>query len=193
MKKGGMKKDMKKDWKIIIGIIGIASLFFIIAGFLAEYSNTLLSENPRSSLAPDEDITTITCMPKEPDEPEEFDESERYSRFEQGETSRLQPEDKESLGNGKKKRVQEGEHFVLGNEEKIEFEKGYTLEAKYIDFMGEKVWVEITKDGKFLDDKIISVSDSWEIQLEEEKEESDKLLEIYVVEIIENEVTLEIS
>ena len=35
--------------------------------------------------------------------------------------------------------------------------QGYALEAKQVDVDGEKVWLEFSKDGEYVDDEIISV------------------------------------
>ena len=38
----------------------------------------------------------------------------------------------------------------------LDLGQGYAIEAKQVDVDGEKVWLEFTKDGEFVDDEIIS-------------------------------------
>ncbi|AEH60076.1 S-layer-related duplication domain protein [Methanosalsum zhilinae DSM 4017] len=44
--------------------------------------------------------------------------------------------------------------------ETLDLEDGYAIEPQQIDVEGDKVWLELTKDGEYVDDEIIDVSDS---------------------------------
>ncbi len=46
---------------------------------------------------------------------------------------------------------------TLRTGETLDLGEGYALEAKQVDVDGEKVWLEFTKDGEYVDDEIISV------------------------------------
>jgi len=46
--------------------------------------------------------------------------------------------------------------YTLRTGELLDLGEGYAVEAKQVDVDGEKVWLEFTKDGEFVDDAIIS-------------------------------------
>ncbi|HWQ48601.1 MAG TPA: S-layer protein domain-containing protein [Methanosarcina sp.] len=48
--------------------------------------------------------------------------------------------------------------YTLKNDEKIDLGQGYALEAKQIDIDNEKVWLEFTKDGKYVANQNISTN-----------------------------------
>ena len=54
--------------------------------------------------------------------------------------------------------------------ELLDLGEGYVIEVKQIDVDGEKVWLEFTKNGEFIDDEIISVADgsdrTWNVSLD---------------------------
>ena len=80
-----------------------------------------------------------------------------------------------------------GEQLDLG-------EEGYALEAKQVDVDGEKVWLEFTKDGEFVDDEIISVgtsnsSNTWEVELDDIQDEDDVIvLRVHVNQVFQGAV-----
>ena len=47
--------------------------------------------------------------------------------------------------------------YTIRTGETLDLGEGYTLEAKQVDVDGEKVWLEFSKDGEYVDDEIISV------------------------------------
>jgi len=56
------------------------------------------------------------------------------------------------IDDNKKYKVRMGESLKLA--------EGYNITPQQIDVDGDKVWIELTKDGEFVDDKVISVSDT---------------------------------
>ncbi len=53
---------------------------------------------------------------------------------------------------------------------------GYELELKQVEFKGRKVWVEFTKDGEFVDDNILDLSNgplTWIVKLSKIEEEDE--------------------
>jgi S-layer protein (TIGR01567 family) len=46
--------------------------------------------------------------------------------------------------------------YTLKTGEKLDLGQGYSLEAKQVDVDGKKVWLELDKDGQYVDDQIVS-------------------------------------
>ncbi|KKH82328.1 hypothetical protein DU80_04995, partial [Methanosarcina mazei] len=44
--------------------------------------------------------------------------------------------------------------YTIRTGEQLDLGEGYAIEAKQVDVDGEKVWLEFTKDGEFVDDEI---------------------------------------
>ena len=68
------------------------------------------------------------------------------------------------------------EKLVLRLGQPLEFPEGYALEAKQIDIEGDKVWMEFSKDGEFLDDEILDLSDGtvvWTYEADDVADEDD--------------------
>ncbi len=66
--------------------------------------------------------------------------------------------------------------YTVRTGEQLDLGEGYALEAKQVDVDGEKVWLEFTKDGEFIDDEIISVtngSNVWTVDLDDIQGEDD--------------------
>ncbi|HII00117.1 TPA: PGF-pre-PGF domain-containing protein [Methanosarcinaceae archaeon] len=77
-----------------------------------------------------------------------------------------------------------GEFIYLG--------KGYALEAKQVDVEGDKVWLEFTRDGEFIDDEIVSVGEGkngdWIVDLDDVEDEDDVIvMGVHVKRILEND------
>ncbi|MBP2029879.1 S-layer protein (TIGR01567 family) [Methanohalophilus levihalophilus] len=56
--------------------------------------------------------------------------------------------------------MDDDESYTLRTGETLELGEGYAITPQQIDVDGNKVWLELTKDGDFLDDKIISTADA---------------------------------
>ena len=69
------------------------------------------------------------------------------------------------------------DRYTIRTGETLDLGEGYAIEAKQVDVDGEKVWLEFTKDGEFVDDEIISVTDpdrsTWEVELDDIQDEDD--------------------
>jgi S-layer protein (TIGR01567 family) len=50
---------------------------------------------------------------------------------------------------------------TLKTGDKLDLGKGYNIQVKEIDIGGKKVWLEFDKNGKYVDDQIISTGESW--------------------------------
>lgn len=65
----------------------------------------------------------------------------------------------------------EDEKYALRTGEILDLGQGYGFEVKQIDIAGEKVWLEFTKDGKRVNDGIVSVVDgsggTWNVELDD--------------------------
>jgi len=59
----------------------------------------------------------------------------------------------------------DGGQYTLRRGETLDLGEGYCLEAKEVDVEGQKVWLEFTKDGQYVDDAIINDDDTWDISL----------------------------
>ncbi len=85
--------------------------------------------------------------------------------------------------------------YTIRTGEQLDLGEGYTIEAKQVDVDGEKVWLEFSKDGEFIDDEIISVSTSntssntWEVELDDIQDEDDVVvLRVHVNQVFQGAV-----
>lgn len=51
--------------------------------------------------------------------------------------------------------------FTLKADSKLGLGKGYSIKAKQVDVDGKKVWLEFDKNGKYVDDNILSTDENW--------------------------------
>ncbi len=82
---------------------------------------------------------------------------------------------------------------TLRTGESLDLGEGYALEAKQVDVDGEKVWLEFTKDGEYVDDEIISVSsgsdNTWDVELDDIQGEDDVVvLKVHVNQVFQGAV-----
>jgi len=59
------------------------------------------------------------------------------------------------------------EKYTIRTGEMLDLGEGYTLEAKQVDVDGQKVWFEFRYNGDYVDDEIISNSDTWNIEFDD--------------------------
>ncbi|HII02616.1 TPA: PGF-CTERM sorting domain-containing protein, partial [Methanosarcinaceae archaeon] len=85
--------------------------------------------------------------------------------------------------------------YTLRTGEILELGENYSIEAKQVDVDGEKVWLEFTRDGEFVDDEIISVTGSnttgrtWEVELDDIEDEDDVIvLKVHVNQVFQGAV-----
>ena len=82
---------------------------------------------------------------------------------------------------------------TLRTGETLDLGEGYALEAKQVDVDGEKVWLEFTKDGEYVDDEIISVvsgeDNTWNVELDDIQGEDDvTVLKVHVNQVFQGAV-----
>jgi S-layer protein (TIGR01567 family) len=83
--------------------------------------------------------------------------------------------------------------YTIRTGEQLDLGEGYTIEAKQVDVDGEKVWLELQKDGEFVDDEIISVvsgsDNTWEVELDDIQDEDDVVvLRVHVNQVFQGAV-----
>ncbi|QCR15271.1 S-layer protein domain-containing protein, partial [Methanosarcina mazei] len=83
--------------------------------------------------------------------------------------------------------------YTIRTGEQLDLGEGYAIEAKQVDVDGEKVWLEFTKDGEFVDDEIISVvsgsDNTWEVELDDIQDEDDVVvLRVHVNQVFQGAV-----
>ncbi|KKG13944.1 S-layer protein domain-containing protein [Methanosarcina sp. 2.H.T.1A.15] len=82
--------------------------------------------------------------------------------------------------------------YTIRTGELLDLGEGYAIEAKQVDVDGEKVWLEFSKDGEFVDDEIISVgagANTWEVELDDVQDEDDVVvLRVHVNQVFQGAV-----
>jgi len=82
--------------------------------------------------------------------------------------------------------------YTIRTGELLDLGEGYAIEAKQVDVDGEKVWLEFSKDGEFVDDEIISVGtgdNTWEVELDDIQDEDDVVvLKVHVNQVFQGAV-----
>ena len=82
--------------------------------------------------------------------------------------------------------------YTIITGEPLNLGQGYAIEAKQIDVDGEKVWLEFTKDGEFVDDEIISLDSgdaTWEVELDDIQDEDNVVvLRVHVNRVFQGAV-----
>ena len=104
-------------------------------------------------------------------------------------TSRLNPP---KLTNSQSCVLDSDDKYTIRTGESLDLGQGYTLEAKQVDVDGEKVWLEFSKDGEFVDDEIISVGtgdNTWDVELDDIQGEDDVVvLKVHVNQVFQGAV-----
>ena len=82
--------------------------------------------------------------------------------------------------------------YTIRTGETLDLGEGYTIEAKQVDVDGEKVWLEFSKDGEYVDDEIISVGtgdNTWTVELDDIQGEDDVVvLKVHVNQVFQGAV-----
>ena len=87
--------------------------------------------------------------------------------------------------------------YTVTTGESLDLGDGYTLEAKQVDVDGDKVWLEFSKDGEFIDDEVVDVSDgnsstaehTWTVDLDDIEDEDDVVvLKVHVNQVFQGSV-----
>ena len=82
--------------------------------------------------------------------------------------------------------------YTIRTGETLDLGEGYTIEAKQVDVDGEKVWLEFSKDGEYVDDEIVSVGtgdNTWTVELDDIQGEDDVVvLKVHVNQVFQGAV-----
>ncbi|MGV8078028.1 MAG: S-layer protein domain-containing protein, partial [Methanosarcina sp.] len=82
--------------------------------------------------------------------------------------------------------------YTIRTGETLDLGEGYTIEAKQVDVDGEKVWLEFSKDGEYVDDEIVSVGtgdNTWTVELDDIQGEDDvAVLKVHVNQVFQGAV-----
>nr|WP_255337072.1 S-layer protein domain-containing protein [Methanosarcina sp. KYL-1] len=82
--------------------------------------------------------------------------------------------------------------YTLRTGEILDLGGGYGLEIKQVDIKGDKVWVEFTKDGEFIEDTIIDLEkclSTWTLKLDNvEEEENVTVLKIRLLSAFKGDI-----
>ncbi|WP_135606589.1 S-layer protein domain-containing protein [Methanococcoides sp. NM1] len=84
--------------------------------------------------------------------------------------------------------------YTLRTGESLELEEGYAVTPKQIDVDGNKVWLEITKDGDFVEDKILTTNvdeayeKTWYYEMELNDIEDVAVVMIHVDQVFQGQV-----
>jgi S-layer protein (TIGR01567 family) len=78
---------------------------------------------------------------------------------------------------------------LLKTGEKIDLGEGYTIEAKQVDVDGNKVWIEFSKDGQYIDDEIVAANGTWNCERDKVQGEDDVVvLKVHVNQVFQGAV-----
>jgi S-layer protein (TIGR01567 family) len=82
--------------------------------------------------------------------------------------------------------------YSLKTGEKLDLGQGYSLEAKQVDVNGNKVWLELDKDGQYVDDQIVSTDTgdkTWTCQLDKiQGEDNVPVMKVHVSQVFQGAV-----
>ncbi len=87
--------------------------------------------------------------------------------------------------------------FTLRTGQSLDLGDGYAITAQQVDVEGDKVWLELTKDGEFVDDEVITVSGTGTITAKDRTWEYDDdiagetdvvLMRVHVKEVFQGQV-----
>jgi S-layer protein (TIGR01567 family) len=80
-----------------------------------------------------------------------------------------------------------GDKHTLKTCEKLDLGQGYSILVKKIDFSGKKVWLEFDKNGKYVDDQIISTDENWTCYLDKiQCEDKVPVLKIHIIDVYQS-------
>ena len=74
-----------------------------------------------------------------------------------------------------------GDKFTLKDGSKLGLGQGYSIKARQVDVAGKKVWLEFDKNGKYVDDTILSTGENWTCYLDKiQGEDNVPVLKVHV-------------
>jgi S-layer protein (TIGR01567 family) len=151
---------------IVINTSNFAGFWYDIDDNLASETLTILNSSKVSGEAIQEDgllyNATIKQADYEADFPGETDDTSTdndtypiIGLF----ADKYVPTDDEDAGELVKLLLDTDDKYTLRTGSAIELAGGYELTAKQIDVEGDKVWMELSKDGEFIEDEVVDVTD----------------------------------
>ncbi|NYT19552.1 MAG: PGF-CTERM sorting domain-containing protein, partial [Methanosarcinales archaeon] len=89
--------------------------------------------------------------------------------------------------------LDDDEKYTMRVGQTLDLGEGFALTPKQIDVDGEKVWLELTKDGEFLDDDVFSTvnnvdNSSWDYEADIEDEDDVVVMRVHVNEVFQGQV-----
>lgn len=80
-----------------------------------------------------------------------------------------------------------GDKFTLKAGSKLGLGQGYSIKAKQVDVAGKKVWLEFDKNGKYVDDTILSTGENWTCYLDKiQGEDNVPVLKVHVSNVYQS-------
>ena len=80
-----------------------------------------------------------------------------------------------------------GDKYILKTGEKLDLGQGYVIQAKQIDVDGKKVWLEFDKNGKYVDDTILSTGENWTCYLDNiQGEDNIPVLKVHISDVYQS-------
>jgi len=74
----------------------------------------------------------------------------------------------------------------------LDLGEGYSLQARQVDVDGDKVWLELDKDGEHVDDEIVNVGEgdsTWDVELDDIQDEDDvTVMKVHVNQVFQGAV-----
>jgi len=89
--------------------------------------------------------------------------------------------------------LDDDEKYTLRVGQTLDLADGFALTPKQIDVEGDKVWLELTKDGKFLDDEVYNTlgntdDSSWDYEVDVAGEDDVVIMRVHVNEVFQGQV-----
>jgi S-layer protein (TIGR01567 family) len=89
--------------------------------------------------------------------------------------------------------LDDDEKYTMRVGETLDLGEGFAITPKQIDVEGDKVWLELTKDGKFLDDEVYNTVDnpddsSWDYEVDVAGEDDVVIMRVHINEVFQGQV-----
>ncbi|WP_340820239.1 S-layer protein domain-containing protein [Methanolobus sp. WCC4] len=84
--------------------------------------------------------------------------------------------------------------YTLRTGSALELANGYELTAKQIDVEGDKVWMELSKDGEFIEDEVVDVSntsvdgETWSYDVDVADEDDVVVFKVFITDVFQGQV-----
>ena len=78
--------------------------------------------------------------------------------------------------------------YIMRISQPFDMTGGYAITAKQIDVEGDKVWIELTKDGEYLIDQVVNGNSTWTFKPDVAGEVDVEVLRVYVKAVFQGQV-----